>query len=230
MGMLREFDEVLAGVERAKVGVVLLRGEGDRFFCAGADISEWGPLSPDAMGRQWIREGNRVFQRLATQDAVVIAMINGDALGGGLELGLCADIRIASDSARFGFPEVGIGAIPGWMGCTRLQEAVGQGRAKQMILTGEPIGAAKAEQWGLVNEVMAPKDLEARAENLAAIIGEKSSVAISVAKRLLNVSVDVDRFAGMHELAASAIKATPDAAEGLVAFKEKRKATFPGSA
>ncbi len=229
MAMIEQLDTALARIERSAVRVVQIRGSGERFFCAGADIGEWGPLSPETMGRHWIGEGNRVFQRLAHLGAVVIAQINGDAYGGGLEVALCADLRLMADRAKLGFPEVGIGAIPGWMGCTRLQSVIGPGRAKQMILSGEPIDASTAERWGLVNEVLSDDQLENRVQQLSATIELKSSTAISVAKRMLNASLDTERFAVLHELAASAVKASPDAAEGVAAFREKRKPRFPGN-
>lgn len=229
--MLRALEESLLPIEsNPAVRVVLLEGAGDRFFSAGADIREWGALSPLDMGRCWIREGNRVLQRLAQLDAVVICVMAGDALGGGLELALAADIRLAADGVRLGFPEVGIGAIPGWLGCARLQELVGPARARQMILTGEPVEASKAERWGLVNEVIPRQELGQRTEQLAAHILGRSSFAVSVAKRVLNAGLDAERFGGLHELAATACLASPDAAEGLAAFREKRTPNFlPGT-
>ncbi len=229
MAMIEQLDAALAGIERNTVHVVQIRGAGERFFCGGADIGEWGPLSAESMGRHWIGEGNRVFQRLAHLDAVVIAQINGDAYGGGLEVALCADLRLMADQAKLGFPEVGIGALPGWMGCTRLQSLIGSGRAKQMILSGESIVAQTAERWGLVNEVLSADQLEDRVAHFSATVLSKSSTAISAAKRVLNASLDTERFAAIHELAASAVKASPDAAEGVAAFREKRKPNFPGN-
>jgi enoyl-CoA hydratase len=229
--MLHALEESLAGIESTPAArVVLLEAAGDRFFSAGADVREWGALSPQEMGRSWIREGNRVFQRLAQLDAVVICVIAGDALGGGLEMALAADVRLAADGVCLGFPEVGIGAIPGWLGCARLQELVGPGRARQMILTGEPVEASKAEGWGLVNEVIPRQDLRARTEELAGRIRGRSPVAVSVAKRVLNAGLDAERFGGLHELAATACLASSDAAEGLAAFREKRAPNFPPGA
>jgi len=229
--MLHALEESLDQIESGIAArVVLLEAAGDRFFSAGADVREWAALSPQDMGRSWIRAGNRLFQRLAQLDAVVICVMAGDALGGGLELALAADVRLAAEGVRLGFPEVGIGAIPGWLGCARLQELVGPGRARQMILTGEPVEASKAERWGLVNEVIPRQDLGARTEELASRILGRSPVAVSVAKRVLNAGLDADRFGGLHELAATACLASPDAAEGLAAFREKRLPNFPPGA
>jgi len=224
--MLHALEESLARIESNHAArVVLLEAAANRFFSAGADVREWSALSPQDMGRSWIREGNRLFQRLAQLDAVVICVMAGDALGGGLEL--AADVRLAADGVRLGFPEVGIGAIPGWLGCARLQELVGPGRARQLILTGEPVEASKAERWGLVNEVIPRQDLRARTQELAGHILARSPVAVSVAKRVLNAGLDADRFGGLHELAATVCLASSDAAEGLAAFREKRPPNFP---
>jgi enoyl-CoA hydratase len=226
--MLRALGAHLTRIEaEPAVRAVLLEADGERAFCAGADVREWGALTPHAMGRRWIREGNRLFQRLADLDAVVIAVLGGDVYGGGLELALAADIRLAAEGIRMGFPEVGIAAVPGWLGCARLQELVGPGRARQMILTGAPVDAATAERWGLVNELLPREQLRQRAEEMTTQIASRSAVAVSAAKRLLNAGSTAQRFGGMHELAASACLASPDAAEGLAAFREKRKPEFP---
>jgi enoyl-CoA hydratase len=226
--MLRELDAHLARIEAdASVRAVVVDAAGDRIFCAGADIREWGALTPQAMGRLWIREGNRVFQRLAELDAVVICALSGDAFGGGLELALAADIRLGAKGIKLGFPEVGIGAIPAWLGCARLQELVGTGRARQMILTGEPVDAETAHAWGLLNEIADRGVLTARVEAVASLVARRSSIAVSAAKRLLNAGLEAPRFGGMHELAATACLASPDAPEGLAAFREKRSPDFP---
>jgi enoyl-CoA hydratase len=226
--MLRELDSHLARIEAdASVRAVIVDAAGERAFCAGADVTQWGALTPQAMGRLWIREGNRVFQRVAELDAAVICALSGDAFGGGLELALAADIRLGAEGIRLGFPEVGIGAIPAWLGCARLQELVGTGRARQMILTGEPIDARTACAWGLLNEQVARAELRSRAEELASLIARRSSIAVSAAKRLLNAGLEASRFGGMHELAASACLASPDAPEGLAAFRDKRSPHFP---
>jgi enoyl-CoA hydratase len=226
--MLRALDAHLARIEAdASVRAVIVGAAGERAFCAGADIREWGALTPQAMGRLWIREGNRVFQRLAELDAVVVCALSGDTFGGGLELALAADIRLGAEGIKLGFPEVGIGAIPGWLGCARLQELVGTGRARQMILTGEPIDARTGHGWGLLNEVVERAALRSRAEEIASLVARRSSIAVSAAKRLLNAGLEAQRFGGMHELAASACLASPDAPEGLAAFREKRSPDFP---
>lgn len=231
MTMLDELDAHLARIEsRGDVRVVLLTGEGDRFFSAGADIRAWSALTPDAMARRWIRTGNRVMTRLAALDAVVICLLQGDALGGGLELALSADLRIAAESARVGLPEAIVGAVPAWLGCARLQALVGPARARQMILTGERIDARRAEAWGLVNEVVSADRLAVRGEELVALVRARSSVSIRVAKQVLDAGVDIERQIALHEFAAAVCLAGPDAEEGAAAFKEKRAPDFRGHA
>jgi hypothetical protein len=147
-GMLDAFGEALGEIERDReVRAVILTGAG-RAFSAGADIKEWTALTPLEFGRSWGRRGHAVFDRLAALPPPVIAAINGIAFGGGLELALCADMRIASAQARLGLPEVTIAALPGWGGTQRLPRPIGAGRAKHMILTGQPIDAARAEILG----------------------------------------------------------------------------------
>jgi enoyl-CoA hydratase len=227
LSMLNDLDGAMSRVEKRRdVRVLLLEAEGSRTFSSGGDISEWSAYPPDLLGREWIRAGNRTFRRLTELDAVVICMLDGDALGGGLELALAADMRIASRDVRFAFPEVGVGIVPGWLGCARLHALIGPGRARQMILTGLPIDAEVAERWGLVNEAVPGERLRDRVDELAQAILSRSPVALSTAKRLLNLALDVDRFAPAYEFAASACRATPDSQEGVAAFAEKRTPNF----
>ena len=143
------------------VRVVLLAGTG-RAFCVGADIYEWSDLSPLEMGRRWIRDGHRIFARYARLPQPVIAVLNGYTFGGGLELALAADLRLAAEGVELSFPEVKLGIIPGWAGTQRLPQLVGPSRAKYMIFSGDRISAEQAEKWGLVNEVV-PADQAGRA-------------------------------------------------------------------
>ena len=128
---------------------VVIRAHG-RFFCTGGDIEAWGALSPHDMGRDWILRGIEVFDRLAALPQPVIAALSGHALGGGLELALAADLRIAVRSAKLGMPEVTLGMISGWMGVRRLAETIGVARARHMTLLGAPITAEQALDWGLI--------------------------------------------------------------------------------
>jgi len=223
-GMLAELDRLLAELDvDSNVRVVIVTGSGDRAFCVGADINAWAALEPLDMWRGWIREGHRVLQRLAHLQQPTIAAINGYAFGGGLELALAADIRIAADSAVFALPETKIGTLPGWAGTTRLPRVIGAARAKQMIFSGCRIDAATAERWGLVNEVVSPATLMERCRGLALEIAANAPVPVQLAKAAINSD------ASAPEAFASALAAgTEDGREGVTAFREKRLPRFSG--
>ncbi len=227
LAMLEAIDRALAQIERGGARVLLLRSASERFFCAGADIREWGDIDPAAMGTRFIRAGNRVFRRIAELDVPSLAVLNGSALGGGLELALACDLRYAAASARLGFPEAAVGAIPGWLGGTRLAALAGIGRAREMVLLGDAIDAERAARWGLVNEAVPDAQLDARVAAVCATLCSRSAVSQSVAKRVLRAGARTDGSGEvLHELAASTCKATPDAEEGVAAFREKRAARF----
>jgi enoyl-CoA hydratase/carnithine racemase len=226
--MLDALGEALAAIERdPEVRAVILTGAG-RAFSAGADIKEWTALSPLEFGRSWGLRGHALFDRLAALPPPVLAAINGIAFGGGLELALCADIRIASSEARLGLPEVTIAALPGWGGTQRLPRLVGAGRAKHMILTGQPIDAAKAEAWGLVSEVVAPEALLARASELAAQIAANAPLSVQAAKRLIDAALPVTPAATLETHAGALCGSTEDAREGRASFLERRPPRYQG--
>jgi enoyl-CoA hydratase/carnithine racemase len=226
--MLDALDEALAEIERARtVRAVILTGAG-RAFSAGADIKEWTALAPLEFGRSWGLRGHALFDRLAALPPPVIAALNGIAFGGGLELALCADIRIASQEARLGLPEVTIAALPGWGGTQRLPRLIGSGRAKHMILTGQPIDAARAEAWGLISEVVAPGALLARARELAAQIGANAPLAVQAAKRLVDAALPVTPAATLETHAGAVCGASEDAKEGRASFLERRPPRYHG--
>jgi enoyl-CoA hydratase len=222
--MLAELDRHMAEIDvDPDVRVVIVTGAGDRAFSVGADIEAWTALEPLDMWRSWIRDGHRVLQRLAHLRQPTIAAINGYAFGGGLELALAADIRIAADSATFALPETKIGTLPGWAGTTRLPETIGSGRSKQMIFSGCRIDAATAEHWGLVNEVVAPGLLVERCRTLALEIAANAPIAVQLAK----AAVNGDRSA--PEAFTTALAAgTEDGREGVAAFRQKRPPRFLG--
>lgn len=223
LDMFGAIDRVLALVEANEaIRLLVLRSASTRFFSAGADIREWGDIDPERMGTRFIRAGNRVFRRIAELDIPTVAVLNGSALGGGLELALACDFRYAAASAQIAFPEAAVGAIPGWLGGTRLAELAGLGRAREMVLLGSPVSAGRAEDWGVVNETVPDGELDARVQEICMTLLSRSRNSQSVAKRLLR---DCD-VSAIHELAASACKSTPDAAEGVAAFREKRHAQF----
>jgi enoyl-CoA hydratase/carnithine racemase len=202
---------------------VILTGSGSRAFSVGADVNAWAALEPLDMWREWIRAGHRVLEGLARLRQPTIAAINGYAFGGGLELALAADIRIAADSAAFALPETKIGTLPGWAGTQRLPEAIGVSRAKQMIFAGSRIDAATAERWGLVNEVVAHEALMDRCRSLAFEIAANAPVSVQLAKAIISGDEAApEAFAGA--LAAG----TEDGREGIAAFHEKRSPRFTG--
>jgi enoyl-CoA hydratase/carnithine racemase len=210
------------------VRAVIVMSASGKAFCAGADIVEWGPLGGLGMWQRWIRDGHRVFDRLARLRQPTIAAIGGIAYGGGLELALACDLRIAAAGARFAFPEVTIGAVPGWAGSQRLPRVVGAGRAKQMILTGEPIDAATAAAWGLVGEVVPADRLGHCALELARRIAENAPTAVQASKQLVDAAAGEGLAATLEALAAGLAAGTADAHEGVAAFRGKRKPKFTG--
>lgn len=220
-GMLERLAEIARDLSQDRtVGVVVLRGEG-KFFCTGGDITAWGALSPAEMHDRWILRGIEVLQAIAAMPQPVIAAINGDAFGGGLELALCADLRLAGQAAQFGTPEVKIGMIAGWGGVRRLAEMVGVTRARQLTLLGEPITALEALDWGLITAVGAnPAECGAQLDRWIDRLLANGATAMMLTKGLLaGVHQDLRRE---HAAAAAQAIGTPDCVEGVRAFREKR--------
>jgi enoyl-CoA hydratase len=229
MAMLDALEAACARIDRDdSIRAVVVASTSPRAFCAGADIVEWAPLGSAGMWARWIRDGQRVFERLARLRQPTVAAIGGIAFGGGLELALACDIRIASTAARFGLPEVTIGAVPGWAGTQRLPRVVGIGRAKHLILSGQPVDAATAAAWGLVTEVVAPERLAARALELARRIAENAPSAAQAAKQLADAAAGEGIATALESLAAGFAAGTEDAREGIAAFREKRPPKFTG--
>ena len=228
-GMLEALEAGCGVLDRdAAVRAVIVASSSPKAFCGGADIAEWGPLGALGMWQRWIRDGQRVFDRLARLRQPTIAAIGGIAYGGGLELALACDLRIASDAARFAFPEVTIGAAPGSAGSQRLPRVIGAGRAKQLILLGQPIDAATAAAWGLVSEIVPADRLRQRALELARRIAENAPTAVQAAKQLVDAAAGEGLATTVEALAAGLAAATADAREGITAFREKRKPKFTG--
>ena len=204
--------------------VVVLRARG-RSFCTGGDIAAWGRLTPHEMERDWLLRGSSVFARLAALPQPIIAVISGHALGGGLELALAADLRIAVGTATLGCPEVTIGMIPGWMGTGRLAELIGPARARHLLLLGTAIPAAEAYDWGLVTALAEDEaDLEAQLDAWLDRLLANAPVAMALAKGILG---DMhDDLAQQHASAAAQAASTEDCREGVRAFLEKRPPVF----
>ncbi len=226
--MLEGLGAACDAVERdASIRCVLLTAEG-KAFCAGADIHAWSSLGPVDMWQRWIVPGHRVFDRLASLRVPTIAVIEGGCFGGGLELALCCDLRVASSGASFAMPEVSIGTLPGWGGTGRLPRAVGSARARQLILTGERIDAATALQWGLVASVHEGAGGGAEAERLAGVIAGRAPVAVAAAKLALAAQDADGAMRSLEALGGAIAAATEDAAEGLASFREKRPPVWKG--
>jgi enoyl-CoA hydratase/carnithine racemase len=225
MTMIASLSDVIGDIESDRdVRAVVLRGRG-RFFCAGGDIEAWGALSPQDMAERWILPGIRVLNRLAGLPVPVIAALSGHALGGGLELALAADLRIAQKSAKLGVPEVALGMISGWGGVRRLAETIGVARARHMTLLGESITAEQALDWGLVTALADDEaDLEGRLATWLARLCVNAPVAIALTKGILT-TMHGD-FAHHHASAAAQASGTADCKEGVRAFLEKRKPVF----
>src|SRR5688572_25348834 len=222
--MLSDLERHLAEIDGdPEIRAVIVTGSGDRAFSVGADVNAWSALEPLDMWRGWVRDGHRVLQRMAHLRQPTIAAINGYAFGGGLELALAADIRIAADAASFALPETRIGTLPGWAGTKRLPEAIGMARAKQMIFSGARIDAATAERWGLVNEIVAQATLMARCRALAADIVGNAPVSVQLAKAVINGD-----HAAAEATAGALAAGTEDGREGIAAFREKRSPRFSG--
>jgi enoyl-CoA hydratase len=223
--MMDSIDAALEETERShEIRVLVVEAAGEKAFCVGADILAWTALSPLQMWSEWIRRGHRIFDRLAQMRQPVICSINGLAFGGGLELALACDIRIAADSARFAMPEVKLGTVPGWGGTERLPRLIGPARAEQMIFSGDPVTADIAERWGIVNETAPAGSLKERVNELADKIAANAPVAVQTAKQLI-----ANRSSVVLESLAGAVNAfAEDAKEGLSAFREKRTPEFRG--
>ena len=227
---MRELDQAFAAAESDDaVRVLIVTGAGEKSFVSGADISELATMDPVA-GARTAEFGQRVFRRLETMGKPSIAAINGYALGGGCELAMACTVRIASDNAKIGLPEVTLGVIPGYGGTQRLPRIVGRGVAMDMILTGRALDANEALRIGLVSQVVPLTDLIETARKTASRILRNGPLAIRAAMTAVDHGLDVgiEHGSRMEAKLFGLLCATDDTREGLKAFLEKRKADVKG--
>ncbi len=230
MQLLKRLTQVMQEVEAdERVRVVVLTGEGEKAFCGGADLKERRGMSEKEVGR-YRHLLQKMVREIRTFSKPIIAAVNGLALGGGSEIALLADIRLASHKATFGLPEVRLAIIPGAGGTQMLPRIIGRAKAKEMILTGEPIDAEEAKRIGLVSAVYPQGELLAKAMDLAKRIGQNGPVALRQAKRAIDFGSEADFWTGMaiENECYNACLHTKDRLEGLIAFQEKRKPKYKG--
>ena len=227
----QDIRNAIEGIEKdGDVRVVIITGAGEKAFISGADITAFKEATPITIEETASTLGQQLLSDIENLSVPVIAMINGFCLGGGQELAMCCDIRIASESAKFGQPEVNVGIFPGAGGTQRLPRLIGWGKAKELIYTGRIIDATEAERIGLVDKVVPLEKLDEEVNQLAATIASKSPLIIKLAKKAINKGMYTDLAAGLaYEKANFALCfATEDHTEGVTAFLEKRKPEFKG--
>jgi len=226
-------EEILKALEDAKndekIRVVILTGAGEKAFSAGADIKTMKGF--DALkARELSLMGEKLCSAIENFEKPVIAAINGYALGGGLEVAMACDLRIASDKAKMGQTEINIGLIPGWGGTQRLTRLIGKTKAKELVFTGKMIDAKTAEQLGLVNMVVPADQFREAVRKFAMELAEKAPVALRIAKALINKGADMslDAAIALEREGFGVVGSTEDLQEGVSAFIEKRKPVFKG--
>ncbi|UVK43894.1 enoyl-CoA hydratase/isomerase family protein [Mesorhizobium sp. AR07] len=210
----------------AAVRVVILTGAGNRAFSAGGDIQAWSDKTPDDFGRFWLREGHDAFAAVARLRQPVIAVLNGDAFGGGLELAACADLRIAEPHVRIALPETGLGIIPGWSGTQRASRRFGAQLVRRMALFGEVFDADAALRLGIVDHIVESGAGMAGARQIATQVRGRAPLATELTKMLVNAAEGEESERVLEAMAGIAAARSQDLREGLAAFREKRPARF----
>jgi enoyl-CoA hydratase len=229
--MIRELRDAFAALDGdAGVRAIVLTGSGERAFAAGADIGEFKSLTGALDGAALARAGQALMLQIESTNKPVIAAVNGFALGGGCELAMACDVRLAAATAKFGQPEVNLGLMPGFGGTQRAARLLGRGMAMFLCLSGDQIDAAEALRVGLVDRVVAPEELLPAAQRLAATIAGKAPLAVAATKRAIADGMDLTLPSGLEieALHFGSLVGTADFAEGTSAFLEKRPAEFTG--
>ena len=227
MAMLDALDQHLSQIDRnPEARAVIVTGAGEKAFCCGADIAEWGALTPAEFARGWVRDGHRIFDRLARLSKPTIAALNGHAFGGGLELAVACDIRVMTPRATLALPEAKVGIVPGWSGTQRLMRLLPEPVAKEMALFGRRISAERALSFGFVAEVA--EDALGAAKEIAAGLADVSPRANEITKAMIHAAVGEDRGAAIEALGAADAGPSADRHEGVEAFLNKRSPKFTG--
>lgn len=225
--MLDELRTLCREIEhRSDIRVVIITGAGDRSFSAGGDITAWSDKDATSFSRHWVRDGHDAFDALARLRQPTIAVLNGHTLGGGLELAMLADLRIAEKHVKLGQPETSLGIIPGWSGTQRAVRRIGSQLIRRMALFGEVFTAEQGLLLGLVDEVVESGDGHNRAMHVAAKVLRLSPTATELTKMLINASEGEERERVLEALAGRVAAASDDLQEGLKAFAEKRSPDF----
>lgn len=230
LSLLEELQSALGQVkEDRKIRAVIITGAGEKVFCAGADLKERAGMNEEQV-RQAVSMIRSSINMIDSLPQPVIAAINGIALGGGLELSLACDIRIASDTAILGLTETSLAIIPGAGGTQRLPRLIGLGRAKELIYTARRISAEEAYQYGLIERIVSLAELEQKTMEIAKSIVANGPIAVKMAKRAISRGIETDLQSGleMEREAYEEVIGTKDRVEGLQAFKEKRKPLYKG--
>ena len=225
--MLADLDDCVRRIEAdTTVRVAILIGSGDRAFSTGGDIAAWSDLDALSFGRRWVRDGHLVFDQLARLRQPLIAVLNGRAFGGGLELAATADLIVAEAHATLGLPETGLGMVPGWSGTQRLVRRFGSRVVKRMSLAGDVFTADQARDAGIVDRVAPTGEGLSEARALAARIAERGPAAVQIAKQMINAAEGEDAEAALESLAGALVATTQDLKEGVAGFREKRAPVF----
>ncbi|MGI3186926.1 enoyl-CoA hydratase/isomerase family protein [Nioella aestuarii] len=225
--MLESLEAHCSALERDREArAVVVSAAPSRAFCAGADITAWAPLPPGEFARGWVRDGHRIFDRLARLSKPTVAAIGAHAFGGGLELAATCDIRVISPTATIALPEANVGIVPGWSGTQRLARLLPEPVIKEMALFGQRLGAERTLALGFVAEIS--EDVNAASFALAERAAGLSPMSVETAKYMLHAAVGEDRAAMVEALGGGMVSATNDRQEGVRAFQEKRKPKFTG--